>query len=552
MFISARTSVKRWYEGIPKKDSRVMLILGIVLFYTSVMLIPSTIIAFNNKETIWPFLVPMIFGIVASVYMVFKYRLPNNMRPADGLMMMFSVWILLFVFGTVPYLISGFSLVDSIFESISGFTTTGATIIVDVEAQPHSLLLWRAITNWIGGIIIVMMFMFIIPMVVSGGRGLLKNEMSGSGGGNLTMKLGNAAKQFMAMYVILTTIFAVILLLLGISLLDSVTIAMSSISIGGFLNTNDSLLGYDIFVKVAVMIFMVISASNFYLHYRALFKGDIRGYGRSEEFKTMVLWFFIISVLIVAQCILSGTWSDLPGGDGDKFVDIMFSIVSVGTTSGFSTVDNYTTHWPFVDLSLFIILMAVGGCTGSTSGGVKISRVTIAMKAIFNEIRQEVHPNAVYTVRYNKTGVTHDVVHSAMVVMLSFIIVIAVGAAVLNIYDVLDLDNSVYLSVAMVTNTGTGAGDWFSGFANMPGWIKLFSCMLMFLGRMEILAVLAIFTPGFWVEFIGRGGINSAKSKLSLYNRIKLFRKKKSSDEESKFDNDRDDAEEAAIPDPED
>ena len=138
----------------------------------------------------------------------------------------------------------------------------------------------------------------------------------------------------------------------GISLLDSVTIAMSSISIGGFLNTNDSLLGYDIFVKIAVMIFMVISASNFYLHYRALFKGDIRGYGRSEEFKTMVLWFFIISVLIVVQCILSGTWSEMPGGDGDKFVDIMFSIVSVGTTSGFSTVDNYTTHWPFVDLSL--------------------------------------------------------------------------------------------------------------------------------------------------------------------------------------------------------
>ena len=199
VYISLRTSLKRWYEAIPKKESRVVLILGIVLYFTSLMLIPSVVVASNHNEDIWPFVVPLVVGVVASLYMCLKYKLPNDMRPADGLMMMFAVWAELFVFGTIPYLMHGLTLADAFFESVSGFSTTGATIFVDVEVLPKSVLLWRAITNWIGGIIIVMMFMFIIPMVVSGGRGLLKNEMSGSGGGNLYMKMGSAARQFIVM-----------------------------------------------------------------------------------------------------------------------------------------------------------------------------------------------------------------------------------------------------------------------------------------------------------------------------------------------------------------
>ena len=526
MYISIRTTIRRRYERIPKKDSRVVLILGIVLFFTSLMLIPSTVLSIQKGENFWPFLIPMFLGLSASVYMILKYRLPNDMRPADGLMMMFSVWILLFVFGTLPFLISGMGLIDSFFESVSGFTTTGATILTDVEAAPKGMLLWRAITNWIGGIIIVMMFMFIIPMVVSGGRGLLKNEMSGSGGGNLTVKLGSAAKQFIIMYAMLTAIFTAILYIQNLTLLDSVTLAMSCISIGGFLNTNDSLAGYSIFVKITVIFFMIISASNFYLHYRALFKGDFRGYGRSEEFKVMILWFLIISLLLLSRAAFSGEWETVEGSDGDKIVDIVFSVVSVGTTTGFSTVDFTSSQWwSFVDLSLFMILMFIGGSAGSTSGGVKISRILITLKALFNEIRQEVHPNAVYTVRYDKNGVSHEAVHSAMLVITAFIVVAGVGAALFN--TIMNLDDAVYLSVAMITNTGTGSGILFSNYADMPIWSKLFSCVLMFLGRMEILAILAVFTPGFWLEFVGRSGLNSAKEKLSIISRVREAKKKK-------------------------
>lgn len=528
MYISLRTSIRRKYESIPKKDSRVILILGIVLFFTSLMLIPSTVISIQSGEKYWPFAIPAAIGIVLSLYMILKYRLPNDIRPADGLMMMFSVWILLFFFGTLPFLLSGFTFTNSLFESVSGFSTTGATIITDVEAAPRGLLLWRAISNWIGGIIIVMMFMFLIPMVVSGGRGLLKNEMSGSGGGNLTVKLGSAARQFIIMYAILTAIFTLILYIQNVTLLDSVTIAMSSISIGGFLNTNDSMASYSMMVKISVIVFMVISASNFYLHYRALFKGDFRGYRRSEEFKIMILWFLVISLLMLLQAAVSGEWENVEGADNEKIVDIIFSVVSVGTTSGFSTVD-FTSEewWSFIDLSLFMILMFIGGSAGSTSGGVKISRVIITVKSLFNEIRQEVHPNAVYTVRYDKNAVPQEVVHSAMVVVTAFLLVIGVGAAFFNI--IMHLDDAVYLSVAMVTNTGTGSGALFSNYESLPIWAKYLSCVLMFLGRMEILAILAIFTPGFWLEFVGRSSLNKTKEKFLVVSRIREFRKKKRS-----------------------
>lgn len=536
VYISLRTSIRRKYGSIPKKDSRVVLILGIVLFFTSLMLIPSTVISIHHGEKYWPFAVPAVIGIVLSLYMILKYRLPNDIRPADGLMMMFSVWILLFLFGTLPFLFSGFSLTDAIFESVSGFSTTGATIITDVEAAPSGILLWRAISNWIGGIIIVMMFMFIIPMVVSGGRGLLKNEMSGSGGGNLTVKLGSAARQFIIMYAMLTAIFTLILYIQNVSLLDSVTIAMSSISIGGFLNTNDSMASYSMMVKISVIVFMLISASNFYLHYRALFKGDFRGYRRSEEFRIMILWFMIISLFMLLQAVISDQWNEMGGSDGDKIVDIIFSIVSVGTTSGFSTVDFTSKEWwSFVDLSLFMILMFIGGSAGSTSGGVKISRVIITVKSLFNEIRQEVHPNAVYTVRYDGNVVPKEVVHSAMVVVTAFLIVTGVGAALFNI--IMGLDDAVYLSVAMVTNTGTGSGSLFSNYEDLPIWAKYLSCILMFLGRMEILAILAVFTPGFWLEFVGRSEINRTKEKFLVITRIREFRKKKRSQNDDRLIN---------------
>lgn len=529
MFVSAKNRLRRTYDKVPRKDSRVISILGVVLFFASLMLLPSTVIAIRMGEEVFPFMVPMVVGITASVNMCMRFRLPRNLHSADGLMMMFSVWILLYAYGMLPYLLSGVPFIDAFFESVSGFSTTGATIITDFGSCTHALLMWRTVTSWIGGIIIVLMFMFLIPMVVSGGRTLLKNEMSGSGGNNLFLKLGTAAKQFIIMYTVLTGAFTGVLLVQNVGLLDSVTIAMSSISIGGFMNTASSISDYSVAVQISVIVFMIISATNFYLHYRVLFKRDFHGYRDSEEFTSMILWFLFIVILISSMALMGGDWDHLEGNDARRFVDILFTVVSIGTTTGFSTVD-MSTHWPFLDVMVFMILMFVGGSSGSTSGGVKVSRMVIILKALVNEIRQEVHPNAVYSVRLDRKGLSQDTVHNAMTVVVLFLLSIVVGAFVFDF--LLEMDDAVFVSISMLTNTGAGPGAFSSGYAVLPAWAKAFCCVLMFMGRMEILAIVAIFTRGFWVEFLGQGEINRTKTKLSISNRIRERKKHRKAEED--------------------
>ena len=200
-----------------KIESRSLHVLGVVLLFTSLLMIPALAVAIWQDESTLPFLIPVIPCVLISSALMIFFKNPKVMRPVDGIVMIITLWAGLFVVGTIPYLIYGLSFVDAIFESVSGFTTAGATILPDVASLPQSMLLWRALTQWVGGIIIVTMFMFIMPMVVSGGRSLLQNEMSGSGSGNLYLKMESAAKQYVSVYVILTAAFFVILMLLGLS-----------------------------------------------------------------------------------------------------------------------------------------------------------------------------------------------------------------------------------------------------------------------------------------------------------------------------------------------
>lgn len=522
MYVSLRRLDPRiLYGKIPKKKHRIVSTLGTVLFFLSLLLVPSVVIAFNKGEDMVPYLVPMVPGFILSSYMFLRYDSPRDLRPADGLVMMFLMWMMMFFFGTIPYLLSGFDFVNSFFESVSGFSTTGATIIPDVHAVPEALLMWRIITNWVGGIIIVLMFMFIVPMVVSGGRGLLTNEMSGSGGGNMFLKLGQAAKQFIVMYAIFTAAFSVVFFLLGLSPFDALTMGMSTISIGGFTNTNDSLLSYEVPVRIATIIFLFISASNFYLHYRAFFKGDFKGYKKSEEFKAMAGWYFLVFLILVGYVALSGRWSVFESGPVEAVTDMALSVVSFGTTAGYTTVDP-TTHWALMGCTVVVLLMFVGGSSGSTAGGIKVTRAIIVFKAMANEVRLVVHPNSVYSVKYEHQGMNDASVHSAMVITIVFALVIVFGSLVLN--SRLTLEEAIFASTALITNTGTGIGVLSSNYCSLGPGLKMFCCLLMFLGRMEVLTIIAMFTPGLWKEFFGPRDLAKIKANLTgqpIISRIK-------------------------------
>ena len=510
-----------------KIESRSLHVLGIILMFTSILMIPALAVAIWQKESILPFVIPVIPCFVISAALMYFFRNPKVMRPADGVVMIITLWAGLFIVGTVPYLIYGLSPVNALFESVSGFTTAGATIIQDVASLPQSLLLWRASTQWVGGMIIVIMFMFIIPMVVSGGRSLLQNEMSGSGSGNLYLKMGSAAKQYVAVYVILTLIFFVILMMLGLSWLEASTISMCVICTGGFMVTNDSFASYGIAVKIAVLLFMIISATNFYLQYKVIMKREFSAIKKNEELRFMLAFIIGVSALVLAAMFLNGSGTD---DVVNSIVNVVFSVVAMVTTTGFTTVD-YTTGWPFIGMSLLLVVMFIGGSTGSTAGGIKISRAIIVFKSMLNEVRQTVHPNAVYSVKLDGKGIDESLVRSSTVVVLMFMITVFVGTMVLDME--MGTDEALFASCALVSGTGPGMGVLFGNYSAMSGGMKLFACMLMILGRVEIVTILVVFTKGFWKELLGIKGMNDMKERIIGIpgSAVSAIRKKKNHEE---------------------
>ncbi len=501
-----------------KKESKVLRVLGIALFFISVMMIPSLIVSIINSEDLAYILVPMLIGLAVSLFLLYRYKSVKTMRPVDGLLMIFAMWAMFFAFGIIPYVISGIPLIDALFESVAGFTTTGSTTIEDVTALSHGLLLWRSMTQWIGGIIIVIMFMFIIPMVVSGGRGVLRNEMSGSGGGNLFVKLGKAAKEFIIVYIILTVMMFVIIFIVGIfsednfTLLDAGTFTLSVISTGGFCVRADSFASFHIPIKIVTMVFMLLSATNFYLLYRTFGKREFGRIRKEEEFRLMLLWFTVVSIFV---CILIAV-NNLMGNAVETIVDVFFTVISFGTTTGF-TVDMFTTaDWTHVGISLVLLVMLIGGSSGSTAGGIKITRIIVIVKSLLNEMKKTIHPNAVVGVRLNGKGVDESVVHNATIVAVVFGVTVLVATA---IFDVLggenyDFRKAFFMSVSFISGTGVGINDFAGSFHTMGAGAKAFACILMFLGRMEIMSILVVLTPGFWQEVMGAQGLRDVGTKV--------------------------------------
>ncbi|MFA6803260.1 MAG: potassium transporter TrkG [Candidatus Methanomethylophilaceae archaeon] len=478
-------------------ESRSIYTLGIVILSMSLLMIPCLILAVLNKENIYPFLWPILFGFAMSGFFILFFKIPSHLRPVDELLMMLVLWFTIILFGIVPYIVSGMGVVDAIFESTSGFTTTGASIMSDIESWPTSILLWRSLTHWIGGIMIVIMFMFVMSTVVPGSRSILKNETSGSGNSNLFIRLKKAGKQFIITYVVLTGIFVITFLILGVNLIDSLSISFGTISTGGFMNKNDSLAGFSWTVKLAAIVFMILSATNFYVHFKAIYQKKPSTYLHNQEFKVMIFWFLLVSTIISFAIFVN---DELWASKLEVLEDIVFTIVSFGTTTGFSTVD-YSLLWPSVTVFILAIMMFIGGSAGSTSGGTKISRMIIIVHAIKNNLRELLHPNAIFDVKYDKESVGYDAVYAATVVTLLFVITIVIGTLVFA-FSGIDVSGSFFTTVALVTGTGPSINEFgpFGSYCGMSDFDKLFSCFIMWVGRMEITTALVILTPEFWRE----------------------------------------------------
>lgn len=413
----------------------------------------------------------------------------------EGYIIVTVAWLVISLFGTLPYIISNAipNFTNAFFETISGFTTTGASILVDIESVPKGLLFWRSLTHWIGGMGIIVLSVAILPILGIGGMQLFVAEMPGTGitPDKLHPRITQTAKRLWLIYVMLTAVETVLLLLGGMSFFDSLCHSFATMATGGFSTQNTSIAGYSPYIQYIIVLFMLLAGTNFTLHYLGL-HGKVREVWKNEEYRYYILFTLGFVVLITALMLW---YSDI--AVEKAFRDTLFQVVSIVTTTGFVTSDYLL--WPG-NLWIFIfLLMFIGGSAGSTAGGIKIARQILLLKNSALEFKRMIHPKAVIPVRFNGRAVPQDIIHMIMAFFLFYILIFFAGTFIMTLLG-LDFDTAIGTTIASLGNIGPGIGAVGpdENYNALPVAAKWLASFLMLLGRLELFTVIILFSPSFW------------------------------------------------------
>lgn len=439
----------------------------------------------------------------------------------EGFLIVTIVWLLMTAFGALPYLISfpmlsneirtinQLTITNAFFETVSGYTTTGASILSDIEIMPKGLLFWRSLTHWIGGMGIIVLAIAILPLLGIGGMQLFLAEAPGINADKLHPRITDTAKRLWFIYLLLTAAETLLLKIAGMTWFDAVNHAMSTLSTGGFSTKNASLTywQHQPLIQYIVIFFMILAGANFVLNFYLL-KGQFKKPLTNQEFIVYLLMIVIFTIIFAIVIDtnpdiipkLPDSWSRLEF----SLREALFSVVSVVTTTGFVTVD-YTRFTVFISI-LFFCLMFVGGCAGSTAGGIKIVRHLILFKHAQNEFCRQLHPNAILTVQYNKSSVSNHIIYNVLAFFMIYIMIFVIGAMAMAILDNPELPtNKAFTSALSVTaatlgNIGPAFANYspVNNFSEMSSAAKWLSNILMLLGRLELFTILILFTPSFW------------------------------------------------------
>lgn len=411
----------------------------------------------------------------------------------EGYLIVALSWVVVSLFGTLPFMISGAitNFTNAFFETISGFTTTGASILTDVESIPKNILYWRATTHWMGGMGIIVLTVAVLPFLGIGGMQLLVAEMPGITPDKLHPRITATAKRLWGIYVIFTLLEVLLLWAGEMNFFDAVCHAYATMATGGFSTKNDSIAGFGPYTQYVITFFMILAGTNFTLHYLVLHRKFSKVW-YNQEFRA----YFWIIVIVVA--VITGGLFFLQGfGIERSFRDAIFSVVSILTTTGFANSDYLL--WPSATWMLIFILMFVGGSAGSTGGGVKIVRHFLLIKNSWIELKRAIHPNAIIPVKFNGKAVSQDIIFNVMAFFLIYLFVFALGTVVMSLMG-LDFETSVGATIASLGNIGPGIGGVgpVENYAFLDAFPKWFLSFLMLLGRLELFTVLIIFSPAFW------------------------------------------------------
>ena len=473
--------------------SCVVHILGFLLIVLgATMLLPIPVSLYYGDGDHWAFMISA--GCTAvSGFAAFKLaRLDRDLRSKEGFAVVAFTWMLFALFGCLPYLLSGAmsSVTDAFFETMSGFTTTGATILADVEALPHGVLFWRSLTHWIGGMGIVVLSLAILPFLGVGGMQLFKAEIPGPSIDKLTPRITETAKILWGVYVLFSVVEIALLVAGGMSLFDAACHTFGTMATGGFSTRNASVGAYgSTYIEYVIIFFMVLAGTSFSLHYRFL-RGDFSAYRRSREF-VLFLLIIVVATIVVSVDVMQTE------SVGASLRQGLFQVVSIVTTTGYGTADY--EQWSFSSQFVLFCLMFVGGCAGSTGGGMKVMRVYLLTKFVYHEITRLIHPRAVIPVRLGPHVVPREVAANVLGFFIVFVMLFAFGVLVMSALG-LDMPTAFGAVAASLGNIGPGLGDVgpTDNYSAFPLGGKWFLAILMLFGRLEIFTILVLFSPSFW------------------------------------------------------
>lgn len=474
-------------------------VIGRILMTEAALLLLPMLVAIGYGESAWPFILPAVLLVGFGLLLAAKKPQRTALYARDGLAVVALAWITMSIFGALPFVISGDipNFVDAFFETVSGFTTTGASILTEVGPLGRGVLFWRSFTHWVGGMGVLVFVMAILPMTDGHGMHLLRAEVPGPTVGKLVSRMSDSAKILYGIYLALTVVEIVLLLAGGMSLFDACIHAFGSAGTGGFSSRNLSVGAYqNPYFDVVIGIFMLLFGVNFNMYYFLLI-GRVRDVFQSEELRAYLL--------IVAASVLAITVNILHmyQSFATSLRHAFFQVSSIITTTGYATVDFNT--WPTFSKAILVGLMFIGACAGSTGGGIKVARVVILLKAALCDMRRMLHPNAVSTVRMEGKPISDRHIRSVHVFLSVYLVVFTVSCLLLSLEQA-DLITTFTAVASCINNIGPGleiVGP-MGNFSSFSSWSKLLLSFDMLVGRLEIFPMLLLCAPSIWKRRIGQ------------------------------------------------
>jgi trk system potassium uptake protein TrkH len=433
-------------------------------------------------------------GVLVGALIAFLTRGPVTLSRRDGFGVVSFGWLAVAVIGALPYLLSGVieHPVSALFETVSGFTTTGASVLGNLESLPRGILFWRALTQWYGGMGVLVLCVAILPFLGVGGMQIYRAEIPGPSKDRLTPRIATTAKLLWGLYALMSLLQALLLLAGGMDWFDALCHTGATMSTGGFSTRTASVAAFDsLYVDIVITVFMFLAGANFALHFHAL-RGSPGVFYRDPEFR-----FYTLIWLVSCLFISGNIWWDGHEPVGGAIRHGFFQGTSILTTTGFVTRD--FNLWPLASRLLLVLLMFIGGCGGSTAGGIKAVRCFVVLKHIARESKRVIHPQAVARIKLGRAAIDEGLVANIVTFVMIFFLVFAVMSFAMTFFTP-DLETATSAVVASLGNIGPGLGAVGAAetyaFIPAPGKLVLIACML--LGRLELYTLLVLFVPSFW------------------------------------------------------